>query len=117
MPDTLIQAIHDASALRAPGMIVTPLTLSTALSASLGCTVHLKCDHLQSTGSFKYRGAANKIRVLDAASRARGVVSASSGNHGQALALAGPRCRYVGQRVGREHGVAGEDGGDQGVRR
>lgn len=89
MPDTLIHAIHDASALRAPGMIVTPLTRSTALSASLGCTVHLKCDHLQSTGSFKYRGAANKIRVLDAASRARGVVTASSGNHGQALALAG----------------------------
>ena len=89
MPDTLIQAIHDASALRAPGMVVTPLTLSTALSASLGCKVHLKCEHLQSTGSFKYRGAANKIRVLDAASRARGVVTASSGNHGQALALAG----------------------------
>ena len=70
-------------------MVVTPLTLSTALSESLGCRVHLKCEHLQSTGSFKYRGAANKIRVLDAASRARGVVTASSGNHGQALALAG----------------------------
>lgn len=89
MPDTLIQAIHDASALRAPEMIVTPLTPSTALSASLGCKVYLKCEHLQATGSFKYRGAANRIRVLDAASRACGVVTASSGNHGQALALAG----------------------------
>lgn len=68
---------------------MTPLTLSTALSQALGCNLYLKCEHLQSTGSFKYRGAANKMRVLDAASRARGVVTASSGNHGQALALAG----------------------------
>lgn len=89
MSDNLIQAIHDASALRPAGVLVTPLTLSSALSDALGCNVYLKCEHLQSTGSFKYRGAANKIRVLDAASRARGVVTASSGNHGQALALAG----------------------------
>ena len=89
MSDNLIQAIHDASALRPAGVLVTPLTLSSALSGALGCNVYLKCEHLQSTGSFKYRGAANKIRVLDAPSRARGVVTASSGNHGQALALAG----------------------------
>ena len=89
MSDNLIQAIREASALRPPGVLVTPLTLSSALSDALGCNVYLKCEHLQSTGSFKYRGAANKLRVLDAASRARGVVTASSGNHGQALALAG----------------------------
>ena len=96
MSDNLIQSIHEASALRPAGMLVTPLTLSIALSEALGCNVYLKCEHLQATGSFKYRGAANKIRVLDDASRARGVVTASSGNHGQALALAG---RVAGVRV------------------
>jgi threonine dehydratase len=96
MPQNLIQAIHEASAMRPAGMLVTPLTLSTALSESLGCNVYLKCEHLQSTGSFKYRGAANKMRLLNEAQRASGVVTASSGNHGQALALAG---RVAGVRV------------------
>jgi threonine dehydratase len=54
----------------------------------LGCRVLLKLEHLQTTGSFKYRGASNKVRVLAARSKVPGVVTASSGNHGQALALA-----------------------------
>ena len=48
----------------------------------------LKCENLQKTGSFKVRGALNKLSQLDAAARARGVVTVSAGNHAQALAWA-----------------------------
>lgn len=70
-------------------MLRTPLVHAAALSRLLGCRVLLKCEHLQTTGSFKYRGAANKVRMLSKEERTAGVVTASSGNHGQALALAG----------------------------
>lgn len=72
-----------------PQVAVTPLELSQALSASTGCQVFLKCEHLQPTGSFKVRGSANKIRVLDEASRRAGVITASTGNHGLGVARAG----------------------------
>lgn len=81
-----IQAAHEA--LR-PEVAVTPLTHSRALSAISGCELHLKCEHLQHTGSFKFRGASNKVRLLDAQQRLQGLITASSGNHGQGLALAG----------------------------
>ena len=67
----------------------TPLELSVALSATTGCQVLLKCEHLQPTGSFKVRGSANKIRVLSAAARRAGVITASTGNHGLGVARAG----------------------------
>lgn len=87
-PGDLLSAILEAErALRAVAA-PTPLELSPALSAALGCTVHLKCEHLMQTGSFKFRGAFNKIRMLDEAARTRGVVTASTGNHGQGVALA-----------------------------
>jgi threonine dehydratase len=72
-----------------PQVPVTPLDLSPALSAALGCEVLLKCEHLQPTGSFKVRGAANKVHMLDAAARRAGVITASTGNHGQGVARAG----------------------------
>jgi threonine dehydratase len=72
-----------------PLVVVTPLDLSQALSASTGCQVLLKCEHLQPTGSFKVRGSANKIRVLDQAARRAGVITASTGNHGLGVARAG----------------------------
>nr|WP_314876870.1 threonine/serine dehydratase [uncultured Pseudomonas sp.] len=86
---SLQQAITEAHAALRPQVAVTPLTLSSRLSAMSGCEVYLKCEHLQHTGSFKYRGASNKLRLLDPAQRQRGVITASSGNHGQGLALAG----------------------------
>jgi threonine dehydratase len=76
------------SAIR-PQVCVTPLERSRALSAALGCEVLLKADHLQPTGSFKIRGATNKICVLGDAAKSTGVITASTGNHGQALARAG----------------------------
>jgi threonine dehydratase len=59
------------------------------LSKATGCDVYLKCEHLQHTGSFKFRGATNKLRLLDADARRNGVLTVSSGNHGQGVALAG----------------------------
>jgi threonine dehydratase len=68
---------------------ISPLERSTRLSAMLGCDVWLKADHIQPTGSFKIRGATNKMRQLGASARQTGVITASTGNHGQAAARAG----------------------------
>ena len=66
----------------------TPIAGSRDLSARCAGPVWLKCENLQRTGSFKIRGAYNRIARLDAAERARGVVAASAGNHAQGVALA-----------------------------
>ncbi|MFJ4156132.1 threonine/serine dehydratase [Pseudomonas sp. NPDC089752] len=86
---SLYQSIGEAHKALRPEVSMTPLTHSVRLSAITQCSVYLKCEHLQHTGSFKFRGASNKIRLLPAAQRERGVITASSGNHGQGLALAG----------------------------
>jgi threonine dehydratase len=65
----------------------TPLSESAALSRLSGARVYLKLENLQFTGSFKERGAANRILALSEAERARGVITASAGNHAQAVAL------------------------------
>jgi threonine dehydratase len=67
---------------------VTPIHYSETFSRRTGRTVLLKAENLQRTGSFKIRGAYNKISQLDEAERAAGVVAASAGNHGQAVAWA-----------------------------
>lgn len=90
-PTDLLSAIQAAEvALRAVAP-PTPLEKSLALSAQTGCEVLLKCEHLMLTGSFKFRGAFNKVRLLDGPARAAGVVTASTGNHGQGVALASAR--------------------------
>lgn len=66
----------------------TPLEPSPFLSRETGGDVHLKLECVQITGSFKARGALNKLLSLGAAERARGVVAASTGNHGLAVAHA-----------------------------
>jgi threonine dehydratase len=66
----------------------TPLEPSPALSAATGADVHLKLETVQVTGSFKARGAFNKLLALPPAERARGIVAASTGNHGLATAHA-----------------------------
>ncbi|MFN7930557.1 MAG: threonine/serine dehydratase [Blastocatellia bacterium] len=65
----------------------TPLEPSLALSAQSGANVSLKLENLQHTGSFKVRGAMNKLLSLTPAEQARGVVTASTGNHGAATAF------------------------------
>ena len=67
---------------------VTPVYGSETLSRLAGRPVHLKAENLQRTGSFKIRGAVNKLATLGDAERAAGVVAASAGNHAQAVAWA-----------------------------
>ena len=64
----------------------TPLFSSRSLSERTGLSVWLKAENLQKTGSFKARGVFNKVLQLDEDERARGVVTASAGNNGQAVA-------------------------------
>jgi threonine dehydratase len=61
---------------------------SAALDALAGAELHFKAEHLQRGGAFKFRGACNAVWSLDDETAARGVVTHSSGNHGNALALA-----------------------------
>ena len=74
-------------------VIRTPVIDCDELSERAGVPVLLKLESLQVTGSFKVRGAANRILALDEDERARGVVACSSGNHGRAVA-------YVAERLG-----------------
>ena len=77
----------------------TPLLTATRIGARAGATLAHKCESLQKTGSFKVRGALNKLAQLDDAARAKGVITVSAGNHAQALAWAardaGVRCTVV----------------------
>ena len=70
------------------GVRVTPVYSSETFTRLTGRPVHLKAETLQRTGSFKIRGAVNKIESLGEAERKAGVVAASAGNHGQAVAWA-----------------------------
>jgi threonine dehydratase len=77
---------------RAAGIVkTTPLDLSTTFSALCGCEIHLKLENLQKTGSFKVRGALNKIQLLAEGKQQAGVITASAGNHAQGVAYAGHR--------------------------
>jgi threonine dehydratase len=67
---------------------VTPVYPSETLSRRVGRSVQLKAENLQRTGAFKIRGAVNTIAALTAEERAAGVIAASAGNHGQAVAWA-----------------------------
>ncbi|MEM6646620.1 MAG: threo-3-hydroxy-L-aspartate ammonia-lyase [Bacteroidota bacterium] len=67
----------------------TPVLTSRTLDAQLGARVFCKAENLQRTGAFKFRGAYNALAQLDADARERGVLAWSSGNHAQAMALAG----------------------------
>lgn len=72
----------------APQVYHTPLTVSPELNQLVQAEIRLKWESKQVTGSFKFRGALNKVRTLSSEERARGVVSASTGNHGLGLTLA-----------------------------
>jgi len=73
----------------ADGVAVTPCPYSSRLSELTGCTIFCKLDYLHPTGSFKERGARNALLLLDGASRSRGVIAASAGNHALALCYHG----------------------------
>ena len=67
---------------------ITPLLTSASISELTGSNLVLKAENLQRTGSFKVRGALNRLSALPAHERERGVIAASAGNHGQAVAWA-----------------------------
>ncbi|MDQ3964003.1 MAG: threonine ammonia-lyase [Actinomycetota bacterium] len=80
--------IEDARRLLEGVAVRTPLDRSRSLSDVVGGEVLIKCENLQRTGSFKIRGAYNRIARLDDAEKRSGVVAASAGNHAQGVALA-----------------------------
>jgi threonine dehydratase len=95
-----LQAIRETLARISGTVHRTPLMGSRSLATLAGvATFDLKCESLQKTGSFKARGALNKLSQLSNAERARGVVTVSAGNHAQALAWAaqqtGVKCTVV----------------------
>ncbi|WP_277542542.1 threonine ammonia-lyase [Haloarcula laminariae] len=81
----------------------TPLEYSHTFSAMTGAEVHLKLELFQRTGSFKLRGATNRIATLSEAERENGVVTASAGNHAQGVALAATRIGVDSTIVMPEH--------------
>ena len=86
-----------AAAHRLKGRVLrTPLELSEALSEASGTIAYLKMENLQRTGSFKIRGALNRLMTLTEAERAAGVVAASAGNHALGVAEA---ARQLGARA------------------
>src|SRR5476649_2847436 len=83
----------EAAAKRLYGVSVrTPLINAPVLDDRLGARVFLKCETLQRTGSFKFRGAYNKISSIAPDRKANGVVAYSSGNHAQGVAHAAALC-------------------------
>lgn len=88
-PALTLADVHAARVRIAPRIRLTPLWPSNLLTRISGADVLLKCEHLQRTGSFKIRGAANFVALLGQDERRRGLVAASAGNHAQGVALAG----------------------------
>ena len=82
------EQIRDAAARIAPHARVTPVLRSDALDALSGAELHFKCENLQRGGAFKFRGACNAVWALSDEQAVHGVVTHSSGNHGNALAMA-----------------------------
>ncbi|MGE7139375.1 threonine ammonia-lyase [Luteibacter sp. NPDC031894] len=80
--------IRDAAARIAPHALVTPVLRSDRIDALAGASIVFKCENLQRGGAFKFRGATNAVWSLTDEEAANGVVTHSSGNHGNALAMA-----------------------------
>jgi threo-3-hydroxy-L-aspartate ammonia-lyase len=89
LPDITIADIDRAAHYLAGHAHRTPILTATTINQRTQSEVFFKCENFQRTGSFKFRGAFNALSQLSAAQRQRGVIAFSSGNHAQALALAG----------------------------
>jgi threonine dehydratase len=87
-PETALPEIRRAAERLAPYVRRTPTVYSYTFSEQAGCDVWLKLESLQRTGSFKIRGALNKVLTLPREQLERGLVAASAGNHAQGVALA-----------------------------
>ncbi len=109
-----IADIRRAAERLAGHVVHTPLVSSPVLDERVGGRVLLKCETLQRTGSFKFRGAYNAIDALGPSGRANGVVAVSSGNHGQGVAeaarLLGPARRSSCRRTRRRSNASAPSG-------
>ena len=83
-----IESIKQAKTRITPYIIETPLIRLPSLDSFLGCQVYVKAECMQTTGSFKLRGAMNKILSLPEEEVKKGIVAVSSGNHGRGVAYA-----------------------------
>src|SRR6185295_12375338 len=83
------ELINQARERITPRIHRTPVVTSRQFNEVAGKEVFFKCENLQRAGAFKIRGATNKIRSLTDDEKSRGIVAFSSGNHAQAVALAG----------------------------
>ena len=92
-PDVTLHDVYKARQIIAPLVLRTPLIHSPQLTELVGSSVYLKTENLQQTGSFKIRGASNKMLNLTEEESARGVITISSGNHGRAVS-------YIAKRLG-----------------
>ncbi len=84
-----LEDVREASERLQPWIHRTPVLTSRTLDEQVGGAVFLKCENFQRVGAFKFRGATNALLLLSEQERKAGVVTHSSGNHAQALALAG----------------------------
>jgi threonine dehydratase len=82
-----VDEIRQAAELIQPYVHHTPVLTCASLAREVGAQVFLKCENLQKGGAFKFRGACNAVFSLSESDVKRGVVTHSSGNHAQALAL------------------------------
>ena len=87
-PTPTLADVFKARRAIAPYLQRTPVLEPAGLASALGCRAVLKCENLNPTGAFKVRGGVNLLASLDPEARARGVVAASTGNHGQSVAYA-----------------------------
>ncbi|HDD24074.1 MAG TPA: hydroxyectoine utilization dehydratase EutB [Chloroflexi bacterium] len=92
-PNVTLHDVYKARQIIAPLVLRTPLIHSPQLTELVGSSVYLKTENLQQTGSFKIRGASNKMLNLTEEESARGVITISSGNHGRAVS-------YIAKRLG-----------------
>ena len=94
-----LQDVQDAAKRIEGAVLRSPFLRADGLSRLTGAEIYLKYDHLQATGAFKERGAANRIALLTEAERKAGVIAMSAGNHAQAVArhakLAGIKATIV----------------------
>lgn len=84
--------IEEARARIRRDVYMSPCARSETLSRLCGCELYLKLENLQMTGSFKERGAVNRLALMPPEQRAAGVVAASAGNHAQGLSFVAQRC-------------------------
>jgi threonine dehydratase len=87
-PTPTLTDVFKARRAIAPYLPRTPVLEPAGLASALGCRAVIKCENLNPTGAFKVRGGVNLLASLGPEARARGVVAASTGNHGQSIAYA-----------------------------